>query len=122
MVNKDLSPKAIKAHKKEMVLEYLESIPVYKWAAKSVMISQDTLKDWRKEDKEFDDACEAKISEFVRKTARRAKPEFQLERLLKDDFAQRTELTGKDGETLIIIKSNDHKTEQVADDSVGRSS
>lgn len=75
-----------KVHRKQMILEYLADIPVYKWAAKYVRIDEDTLTNWKHEDKEFSDACQLKISEFVRRTAKRAKPEFQLERMLKKDF------------------------------------
>ena len=67
------------------------------------MKNEDTIIHWRNEDKDFADKCEAKISEFVKRTVRKTKPEFQLERLLRDDFSQRTELTGKDGEALIPI-------------------
>lgn len=96
-----------KNEKKKIILEYLESVPVYKWAAKIAMINQDTLKDWRKEDQEFSEQCEAKISEFVRKTAKKAKPEFQLERLLREDFSPRHELVGKDGEELFKSMTDD---------------
>src|ERR1044072_3181204 len=88
-------------HIKEMYLEYLEDIPVHKWASKYCRISEDTSKRWRDEDKEFADECEVRIYAFVRRTSKRAKPEFQLERLLKDDFAQRSELTGKGGSQLV---------------------
>jgi hypothetical protein len=88
---------------KKMYLEYLSDIPVHKWACKYCRIDVKTSINWREEDKDFSNACEVKISEFVRRTAKRAKPEFQLERLLKDDFAQRTELTGKDGKDLKTV-------------------
>lgn len=79
---------------KEGYLLYLEEVPKHKFACKSVKISEDTGKRWRNEDQDFADLCEAKISEWVRKTLKRTKPEFQLERLLRDDFAQRSEITG----------------------------
>lgn len=79
---------------KENYLLYLEEVPKHKFACKSVKISKDTGKRWRNEDQDFADLCEAKISEWVRKTLKRTKPEFQLERLLRDDFAQRSEITG----------------------------
>lgn len=106
------------AHIKEMYLEYLEQIPVHKWASKYVQKSEDTMKKWRDDDPAFADACEAKISEFVRRTAKRARPEFQLERLLKDDFSQRTEVTGKDGEPLNINMVDYIKNEPKPDDTV----
>lgn len=76
-------------HRKQMYLEYLEDVPMHKWASKWVMIDEKTSKRWRDEDKDFADQCELRISTFVKRTAKRAKPEFQLERLLRDDFSER---------------------------------
>lgn len=92
--------KVSKEQKKLAVVSYLEYAPVYKFAAMSVGISEDTLKNWRDEDQEFADQCKSKIAEFVKRTVKRTRPEFQLERLLRDDFAQRQELTGKEGKDL----------------------
>lgn len=101
MIKDDRLPlKERQEQKKQGVLAYLEFAPIYKFAAKAVGISEDTLKKWRDEDQEFADLCEAKIAEFVKRTVKRTKPEFQLERMLKDDFSQRSELTGKDGKDL----------------------
>jgi hypothetical protein len=89
---------------KEMYLEYLEDIPVHKWASYYCRISEDTSKRLRDEDSEFADACKARISAFVRRTAKRAKPEFQLERLLKEDFSQltKTDITSN-GQTITPV-------------------
>jgi len=89
-----------KEQKKEMILDYLGTVPMYKFAAHSVLISRDTLDEWRKEDQEFARRCEAQISGFVTRTLRKTKPEFQLERAMRDDFVYRQELTGKDGKDL----------------------
>jgi hypothetical protein len=77
---------------KENYLLYLEEVPKHKFACKAVKISEDTGKRWRNEDQDFADLCEAKISEWVRKTLKRTRPEFQLERLLRDDFAPSSSL------------------------------
>lgn len=82
--------------KKVAILAYLTDVPVYRWAAKSVGISEDTLQNWRKEDAGFSAQCEANIAEFVKRTSRRAKPEFQLERLLPKDFRQQVDITSGD--------------------------
>ena len=87
---------------KESYLLYLEEVPKHKFASKFVKISEDTSKRWRDEDKDFADQCEAKIAVWVRKTLKRTKPEFQLERLLKTDFSQRSECTGEEGKELPI--------------------
>jgi hypothetical protein len=91
--------KLTKEQKKVAVLAYLEFAPIYKYAAMSIGITDETLKTWRDEDPEFSQQCEAKVSEFVHKTVRRTKPEFQLERMLRD-FSPRTELTGAEGKDL----------------------
>lgn len=88
---------------KEQYLLYLEEVPKHKFACKAVKISEDTGKRWRDEDKNFADLCEAKISEWVRKTLKRTKPEFQLERLLRDDFSERSEITGEENRPIPII-------------------
>lgn len=90
---------------KEKYLLYLEEVPKHKFACKAVKISEDTGKRWRDEDKDFADRCEEKISVWVRKTLKRTKPEFRLERLLRDDFAQRSEITGKDDFPIPILGS-----------------
>lgn len=85
---------------KEKYLLYLEEVPKHKFACKAVKISEDTGKRWRDEDKDFADLCEQKISLWVSKTLKKTKPEFQLERLFREDFSQRSELTGKEGANL----------------------
>jgi hypothetical protein len=50
---------------KKMYLEYLSDIPVHKWACKYCRIDVKTSINWREEDKDFSNACEVKISEFV---------------------------------------------------------
>lgn len=88
---------------KEAYLVYLENCPVHKWASKAVMIHENTSKKWRDEDKDFDDLCEAKISLWVGKTVKRAKPEFQLERLMREDFKPPTQGVNVEGEVNVIF-------------------
>lgn len=99
----------ISIEKKDAILSYLGEVPVYKWAAKAVSISEDTLLKWRKDDPGFADQCEARIAEFVKKNVKKARPEFQLERLLRDDFGQGIDVTSKGEkiEGLIIVKNAD---------------
>lgn len=87
--------------KKEYLL-YIGEVPKHKFACKAVKISEDTGKRWRDEDTDFADLCEASIAVWVSKTLKRTKPEFQLERLLRNDFSQRSELTGKDNSPLPV--------------------
>lgn len=96
---------------KEAYLAYIESVPIHKWACKAVKISQKTSERWRKDDQDFDDQCEARIATWVGKTLKQAKAEFKLERIMKDDFAERKELTGAEGQSLQIeiIEATDRK-------------
>lgn len=87
---------------KENYLLYLGDVPKHKFACKAVKISEDTGKRWRDDDTDFADMCEAKIAAWVMKTLKKTKPEFQLERLLRDDFSQRAELTGGEGKPLPV--------------------
>lgn len=60
------------------------------------------------------------VAALERKDREMAK--WYLERKNKEEFSPRSEFTGKDGEKLeglIIIKDNDHKTQPVADKSMG---
>lgn len=88
---------------KKQYLLYLEEVPKHKFACKAVKISEDSGKRWRKEDKDFADQCEARIAVWVRKTLKRTKPEFQLERLLRDDFSERSEITGDENLPIPIL-------------------
>lgn len=99
--------KLTKEQKKVAILSYLEFAPIYKYAAKSVGITDETLKAWRDEDETFSHECEARIAEFVQRTVKRTKPEFQLERLLKNDFAERKELSGPEGKPIPLLSTLD---------------
>ncbi len=87
---------------KEEYLLYLSEVPKHKFACMAVKISEDTSKRWRDEDRDFADLCEQNISAWVRKTLKKTKPEFQLERLMREDFSQRAEITGKEGRDLPV--------------------
>ena len=82
--------------KKELYILYLEDVPKHKWACKAVGISDDTSKRWRDEDSDFADACEIALSSWVRRNVKKSSPEFQLERLLSEDFKERKDFTTGD--------------------------
>jgi hypothetical protein len=86
---------------KNAFLEYLLEVPSYKFASKAIKKSVDTTKNWRDEDSDFADRCEAAIAEWVKKTLKRTKPEYQLERLLREDFSPRQEFVGVDSLTWL---------------------
>jgi len=82
--------------KKQLYILYLEDVPKHKWACKAVGISDDTSKRWRDEDSDFADACEIALSSWVRRNVKKSSPEFQLERLLSEDFKERKDVTSGD--------------------------
>lgn len=89
--------------KKDKFLEYFKSLPVQKLAAGFAGISEDTVTDWKKEDSDFAYQIELRKSEWAKENASKVRSkEWLLERVLKDHFAPRQELTGKDGEDLNV--------------------
>jgi len=72
MIDDKRLPQKIKA------IEYLQRFPIYKWAAASAGINQDTLKHWRDEDQDFSDRCEIARSEAIAHLGKRATPDFIL--------------------------------------------
>lgn len=78
---------------KEKAVSYFESMPIYKHAAAFAGISEDTLKIWRDNDQVFSDRLQEAKAEFIRKHGKRAKPEFLLERLDKENFKESIEHT-----------------------------
>ena len=88
---------------KEKVLEYLSRMPFYKWAAKFAMIDEDTLKNWRDEDKDFSDRCEVAKSEAIQRLGGRATPDFMLKNADPSTFKDKKEMEVS-GEPLVIIK------------------
>jgi len=108
---------------KEKFIEYYSELPIQKLAAESIGKSEDTITDWKRSDSDFSDQLMFARAQWAKRNSKGVRSkEWLLERVMKDHFAQRQELTGKDGETLVIIRSHDNKSEPVADDGVGRSS
>ena len=97
--------------KKERFLKYFKDTPIQKFAAGYIGVSEDTITDWKKADSDFSDSIELAKAEYVQRELNMVRSrEWKLERIFKGDFAQRTELTGKDGENLeplVIIKHDD---------------
>lgn len=78
---------------KKMYVDYLTQVPSHKFASMSIGKDRKTTLDWRDKDEEFSTACDTAIASFVNKTTKRTRPEFQLERLLREDFGQSVDLT-----------------------------
>jgi hypothetical protein len=77
--------------KKEIIVQYLSKLPIYKWAAKSAGIDEDTLKNWRDIDSNFSGRCEAARSEAVEKLGNKATPEFILTATDPETFGKHEE-------------------------------
>lgn len=88
--------------KKDMVVDYLRRLPIYKWAAAWAGINQDTLKDWRKADQAFSDRCESARSEAIEKLGKRATPDFILKSVDPSTFKERVDVTSGDKPIPIV--------------------
>lgn len=80
------------AQAKELAILSAESLYNYKLIARSVGRDEDTLAIWRNEDEDFSDRLEIARTEFIKKHMKKARPDFLLERLEKEIFAQKVEV------------------------------
>lgn len=88
-------------------LEYYKELPNITLAAGKVGRSVDTISLWRKADSEFSEQMDGAKADWAMRNAKGVRSkEWLLERVLRDQFAQRQELTGKDGESLppLLVK------------------
>jgi hypothetical protein len=86
---------------KEKFLLYYRDLPIQKLACNHVGRSEDTIIRWKAEDEDFANQIDdAKAAWAMARSKRVKSQEWLLERVMKDHFAQRSELTGKDGESL----------------------
>lgn len=87
--------------KKELFLAYYRQLPIQSLGAGIIGVDEDTITNWKKEDKEFSDCIAKYKSEWaLDKTGKVRSKEWLLERVMKNHFAPRTELTGADGKDL----------------------
>jgi hypothetical protein len=107
--------------RKERFLKYFRETPIQKFAAGYIGVNEDTITDWKKADSDFSDSIELAKAEYVQRELNMVRSrEWKLERIFKGDFAQRNELTGKDGEALepLIIIKHGSSPKQMADGSL----
>lgn len=95
-----------RALKKQAVIDYMKILPVNKYACANAGISDETLSNWLKDDKEFLDKFQEAKSKFFSSKASRAKPEFLLERLDRETFGQKEEGGNINIIQLILEKYN----------------
>lgn len=99
---------------KQKFLEYYAEVPIQKYAGAHIGRDEDTISTWKKEDPDFADQIEVTKSQYLMRELKMVKNrEWKLERLFKDHFAARTEITGKDGEkleSLVVVKHGEGST------------
>lgn len=88
--------------KKERFLEYFAEVPIQKYAGAYIGVDETTIIAWKKADPNFSNRIERAKADYIKRELKMVRSrEWKLERLFKDNFAQRTELTGKDGNDLV---------------------
>jgi hypothetical protein len=86
---------------KERFLQYFRDLPVQKLAGEYIGKSEDAIIDWKKADPDFANQIMLAKAEWAMAKSKGVKSkEWLLERLMKDHFAPRQELTGKEGKDL----------------------
>lgn len=78
---------------KKQYVEYYTEAPVQKYAAMYIGRDEDTIIRWRKEDTDFADRVQRAKAEWVRQKLLKVKPEFALERLEKEIFSAKIEVS-----------------------------
>ena len=98
MINDEKLPLKIK------FLEYYKDLPVQKLAAESVGRNEDSILRWKKEDTDFADQMLNARAEWAMKLSKgiRSK-EWLLERVIKDHFSPRQEVSGPEGGPIPIL-------------------
>ena len=64
---------------KNAALQIASSLYHYKWIAAAVMISEDTMKRYRDEDKEFADRLDQERARFIASNMKKARADFLLQ-------------------------------------------
>ncbi len=92
---------------KEKFIEYFRDVPVQKYAAMYVGITEQTATVWLKEDPEFLKKVQEARADWVKKKALDTKAEFALERLEHEVWKERkeTDLKGNLGVVLSAEQS-----------------
>jgi len=97
---------------KGQFLEYFRECPIKKYAAASIGRSEDTIANWEKEDADFSVCIDRVRADFLKKNLKLVRSkEWILERMFKDYFSQRTDVTGAEGQPLVIIRDASDKSE-----------
>jgi hypothetical protein len=88
---------------KAKFLQYYAELPMIRLACSYVGRSEDTIQLWRSSDSDFSAQIDNLKAEWAMKNVKGVKSkEWLLERIMRNDFAQRTEVTGADGGKLEV--------------------
>mgnify|MGYP001384059349 CR=1 FL=1 len=83
-------------------LEYFAEVPIQKYAAAYIGRDETTIIAWKNADSNFSNQIEQTKAEYLKRQLGKVKSkEWIIERLFKDHFSARSEITGPDGEALI---------------------
>jgi hypothetical protein len=83
-------------------LEYYSEVPIKKYASAWIGRSEDTTARWEADDTDFADQIEITKAEYLKKKLIKVQsPEWIIERLFKDHFSSRQEITGANGKDLL---------------------
>lgn len=86
---------------KKKFLEYFKDLPIQHLAANYIGRDQDTICAWKNQDPEFSDAVANLKAEWALKNVKSVRDKkWLLERVLRNHFSPRTELTGSEGKDL----------------------
>lgn len=91
------------AEKKQVIVDYYAKTPIYKYAAMAGGITDDTLKAWRDTDSDFSDKLNLARAQWIAKTVPKAKAEFLLERLDREIFGQKLDVTIEDNPIRVLL-------------------
>lgn len=85
-------------------LEYYRDLPIIRLASGYVGRDEDSIMRWRKQDKVFAEQMALARSEWALRKSKKVKSEeWLLERVMKDHFAPRSEITGEEGKPAVIV-------------------
>lgn len=89
------------ARKKQEFKKYYRQLPIIKLCAGKIGVHRDTVYKWLDSDSAFYTQLEELKYEFAMENLPQVKNrEWVLERILREHFTPRTEITGKDGKDL----------------------
>lgn len=74
--------------KKDEFIAYFEEVPVIKYAAMYIEVTEPTAHNWLKEDSDFLSRVNQAKSKWAKKRALKTRAEFQLERLDKEIWSE----------------------------------